>query len=289
MAYANDFRQLVFQTAEKLTPSDRDSLHYIYELPEKDRESSNLDILKALQQKGCYSNANELAMVLKSVHREDLAKGVDSYKPSLIFCGRDDEKRAHNKSPTQLRGKCDADIAQANSIATELKNVRDSIPSKGISQDALDRLRYELVEVEKALQLVLGRCEIMHRCCIRADQHAQPLSDLPQPQNSSHQQQQGKRRPVSQARPIHLPRLNRGNSVDSATLTKRSPLPPTASFKAMSAPTYSAPSFPITVLCTPEYDLPNQPVHAVNVSGFVQCFASQDLVGNKRYLQIDRT
>ena len=154
---------LVFHIAEKLTSSDRDSLRYIYGLREEERESSSasLDVLKTLHQQGIYSNSEQLSDVLKTVHREDLAKLADDFTSGHAVKGC----VAHH-SPTQLRGRCDANIAQANSVARELQKIRGFITSNSlVSEEALERIGHELGELENGFQVLLGRCEIMHRCC----------------------------------------------------------------------------------------------------------------------------
>lgn len=168
MTYERDFRVLVFQVAEKLTLSDRDSLRYIYGLPGEERESG-LEILRVLNQKGIYSNARQLSDVLRTVHREDLAKIADSFgtRPAAI---------AHH-TPAQLRGKCDADIAQAKSVASELQKIRGFITNNGLSEEALGRIYHELGEMEREFQVLLLRCEIMHRCCTLATTDERKLDD----------------------------------------------------------------------------------------------------------------
>ena len=158
------FRKMVFSTAEKLTALECSSLHYIYALPEKYRDCSNLEILKELQRKGCYSNAEGLAQILKGIHREDLAKEV--------YCASgptDGSTTSHgHKTPTQLRGKCDANIAQTNSLAKELKKIRNSFLDNGLAQSAMDDLYRELEEVDTSIQRALGRCGAMQRLCTSA-------------------------------------------------------------------------------------------------------------------------
>ena len=158
------FRKMVFSTAEKLTALECSSLHYIYALPEKYRDCSNLEILKELQRKGCYSNAEGLAQILKGIHREDLANEV--------YCASgpsDGLMTSHgHKTPTQLRGKCDANIAQTNSLAKELEKIRNSFLDNGLAQSAMDDLYRELEEVDTSIQRALGRCGAMQRLCTSA-------------------------------------------------------------------------------------------------------------------------
>ena len=160
-----EFRKMVFSIAEKLTPLECKSLHYIHALPEKGRHSSNLEILKELHQKGCFSNTEGLAKILKDIHREDLAKEVESFIPvsgSNASAGRSDcQSATTHKTPTQLRGKCEASIAQTNLLAKELEKMKRSPLLDGISQLAMDDLYRELEEIERSIHLALGKCGVM--------------------------------------------------------------------------------------------------------------------------------
>lgn len=285
-----DFRLLVFKIAEKLTSSDRQSLRYIYDLPEKDRESgsASLDILKALNRKGYFSNAQELAEILKNAHREDLVKDVESYMLSPTFsrgCRRE------RKLPAQLRGKCDANIAQANAIAVELKRVKDSLSNNSLAQESLDRLCYELVEVEQTLQVLLGRCEVMHRCCIpyTADERLRLGPNKRQREQKKQEQLQknmqqvmgDEDRPwVLKSPPIPCPKKtwNRCHSEDRPSTTPH--LLSTADCTPISA-THSAPSTPDAWPLTPDCDPLKPPVHAVKHCELVQSSQSE------LYLQAD--
>ena len=175
MNSARDFRVLVFEVAEKLAYSDCETLRFIYGLPEK-TGAARLEVLRTLHRQGVFTDPRGLAEVLRTAHREDLAMEVESYKwlsPHSSLCSPASSSPVSSESdllyfsPTQLRGMCDANTAQTNSLAAELGRVRESIPSSssGVSRDALERLHRELLEVEGALQAALGRCENMKACC----------------------------------------------------------------------------------------------------------------------------
>ena len=206
------FRVLVFEIAEKLTYSDCETLRFIYSLPEKDHETgaARLEVLRTLHRQGVFTDAQGLSEVLRTAHREDLAKEVDesSRSPRPSSCSPVTSERdwvmAQN-SPTQLRGMCDANTAQANSLAAELGSVRESIPSSGLSRESLERLQRELVEVEQALQVMLGRCEMMKTCCsFRGTMTTEMSGDLATDQRKS-----------LTLRPIPAPR-RKGNSLGSS-------------------------------------------------------------------------
>ena len=288
-----DFRLLVFKIAEKLTSSDRQSLRYIYDLPEKDREggSASLDILKTLNRKGYFSNVQELAEILKNAHREDLAKDVETHvlSPTFTRCCRQERK-----SPAQLRGKCDANIAQANSIAAELKRVKDSLSNNSLAQESLDRLCYELVEVEQTLQALLGRCEVMHRCCMpnTADEHLRSGLNKRQQEQKNQQQLQKNTQQVTNDKadrslvlkspPIPHPQTtwNRSHSEDKPSATPHL-YSSTVDCTPIST-THSAPSTPNTWPLTPDCDPLKSLVHAVNHCELVQSSQSESCT----YLQL---
>jgi hypothetical protein len=162
MNSARDFRVLVFEIAEKLTYADCETLRFIYGLPEKNRETgaARLEVLRTLHRQGVFTDSRGLSEVLRTAHREDLVMEVESFKSSprsstgSLSCSPVSSEAGEYRSPTQLRGICDANIAQANSLAAELGRV---------SRETLERLHRE---VEQALQAALGRCETMMACCI---------------------------------------------------------------------------------------------------------------------------
>ena len=283
-----DFRLLVFKIAEKLTSSDRQSLHYIYDIPEKDRESglASLDILKTLNRKGYFSNAQELAEILKNAHREDLVREVESYGLNTTYSRGCERER---KSPAQLRGMCDANVAQVNSIATELRRVKDSLSNNGLAQESLDRLCHELSEVEQVLQGLLGRCEIMHRCCIpnAADETLRSSPNKRQQEQKKQQQQlqRNTQQVTDEDRALALksppiPRRkktwNRSHSEDKPSSATSLPLSPTVDCRPNSAThVHSAPATPNTWPLSPDYGLLNSLLHAVNHCGMVQSSQSE--------------
>ena len=196
---AREFRVLVFEMAERLTAADCDSLRFIYGLPKRTAgPAAGLEILKTLNRQGVYCDARGLGEVLRTAHREDLAAEAEAFRPSTIPAA------ARQQSPTQLRGKCDAATAQAGSLAGELRRVCAAIPDSGLPRETLEKVSRELQEVEEALQVLFGRCEVMKRC------FGSTVSDsTAPPQPRGELGEEGENRVPRPSRPIPVPRRRR--------------------------------------------------------------------------------
>ena len=231
MNSAKDFRVLVFEIAEKLTYADCETLRFIHGLPEKNRETgaAQLEVLRTLHRQGVFTDSRGLSEVLRTAHREDLVMEVECFKSSprsstgSFSCSPVSSEAGDltaYRSPTQLRGLCDANVAQANSLAAELGRVRESVPRSGLSRETLERLYRELLEVEQALQAALGRCETMMTCCTVADSDSRR-----DPWTTE------RKLPL---RPVSAPRVNRNSSAVLLSSTHDSAEPTTHHIRSSS-------------------------------------------------------
>jgi len=168
-----EFRLLVANTARQLTSSNLEELHYIYGLPVQLKDCSTLALLQELQQRGHFSSAEDLAAILRKISREDLAQAIGDYRPVR-------QRPGCSITPAQLRGKCEANIAQINSLLEELKKIQAFLrrSSHPPPPDDLAQLWHQLEEIERGAYGLLGRCESAHKCCTVGQSQAQSVPGL---------------------------------------------------------------------------------------------------------------
>ena len=167
-----EFRLLVANTARQLTSSNLEELHYIYGLPVQLKDCSTLALLQELQQRGHFSSAEDLAAILRKISREDLAQAIGDHRPVR-------QRPGCSITPAQLRGKCEANIAQINSLLEELKKIQVFLrrSSQPPSPDDLAQLWHQLEEIERGAYGLLGRCESAHKCCTVGQSQSVPGSE----------------------------------------------------------------------------------------------------------------
>ena len=154
-----EVKSFLYRLSEKLSTKESNALVKIQELPARLRDQSPFDVLMQLEMQGRYNKLEELASILKSINRDDLAKEVTT------FAKKNRKKHARPECAQSHRGDANLECVlqvtklQYNILTDQIEKLWEAANDVGhrrIEEIVRDDLKSASELLSKKLQYISG-------------------------------------------------------------------------------------------------------------------------------------